>query len=363
MTRPAGHLDALTGIRGLAAWGVVLYHVRLSLTQLLPDGAIAAMGKGYLAVDLFFILSGFVIWYNYASRIGDGGWAETGRFLWRRLARIWPLHVTLLGCFGGLVLAFTLTGRSTAGYPLSELPLHIALIQNWGLTNALSWNHPAWSISTESAAYLVMPALVAALSRLKGKTVPLIATALFLMALVYALFAMNGLQSLGGDIVHLGLWRCLLEFALGNVLCMLWEQWRDKRGAAHFAYAAMVALCVAGAVTEAPEIALAPAIFFTGLLGLALDRGLVSRFLGSRVVKYLGEISYSTYLAHFFLFIVFKLLFVDNSLQIGWAGLAGYLLLVLAASVLLYHFVEKPAQRWLNRHEPAILMGKLRPAK
>ena len=48
----------------------------------------------------------------------------------------------------------------------------------------------------------------------------------------------------------------------------------------------------------------------------------------------------------------FKLAFVDASLQLGWAGLGGYLGLVLVASVGLYHGLEKPAQRWLNRHPP-----------
>jgi peptidoglycan/LPS O-acetylase OafA/YrhL len=61
----------------------------------------------------------------------------------------------------------------------------------------------------------------------------------------------------------------------------------------------------------------------------------------------MGEISYSTYLVHYLLFVLFKLAFVGVP-QIGWGQLAAYLLLVLAASVVMYHGVEKPAQRWLN---------------
>jgi peptidoglycan/LPS O-acetylase OafA/YrhL len=95
-----------------------------------------------------------------------------------------------------------------------------------------------------------------------------------------------------------------------------------------------------------------PAAFFAGLLALALGRGGVVRLLGGKALTYLGEISYSTYLGHYGLFILFKLAFVDASLQLGWGGLAGYLALVMAMSVALYHGLEKPAQRWLNRHPP-----------
>jgi peptidoglycan/LPS O-acetylase OafA/YrhL len=99
MSASPRHLDALTGIRGIAAWGVVLYHIRLSLTGLLPAPVIAVFAKGYLAVDLFFILSGFVIWYNYAARIADGGAGAARLFLWRRFARVWPLHGAILAGF------------------------------------------------------------------------------------------------------------------------------------------------------------------------------------------------------------------------------------------------------------------------
>ena len=70
-------------------------------------------------------------------------------------------------------------------------------------------------------------------------------------------------------------------------------------------------------------------------------------------LRWLGDISYSTYLGHFFLFVLFKLAFVGADLQLGWAGLAGYLALVLAASAALYRGLEKPAQRWLNARAPA----------
>ena len=162
----------------------------------------------------------------------------------------------------------------------------------------------------------------------------------------------NGLAGLGEDIPGMGLWRCLAGFAMGCTLCLLWRRWQAEPRGGVLAALGCVAVLAIGLGLGLPETAWIPAAFYTGLLALALGRGSVVRLLGGRTLTYLGEISYSTYLAHFLLFILFKLAFVDASLQLGWAGLGGYLGLVLVASVGLYHGLEKPAQRWLNRHPP-----------
>lgn len=353
MSASPRHLDALTGIRGIAAWAVVFYHIRGSLSALMPDWAIAAMGKGYLAVDLFFVLSGFVIWYNYSARIEHGGWGAVRLFLWRRFARVWPLHGAVLAAFVALALVLVASGRDASPYPWAELPLHVLLVQNWGLTGGLAWNHPAWSISTELAAYLLFPVLVMALPwrRLPSWTLAGMAAALCLG--LYALFTARGHTSIGQEITYLGLWRCLAEFPMGMILCLLWERWRGAAHAVLYAAGACGAVLGLAWALRLSETAFVPALFFTGLLALALDTGPLARALGGKALTYLGEISYSTYLAHFLLFVVFKLAFVDATLQLGWAGLAGYLGLVAAASVVLYHGLEKPAQAWLNRRPPA----------
>lgn len=349
---PPRHLDALTGIRGIAAWAVVFYHIRLSLAALLPAPVIEWLAKGYLAVDLFFILSGFVIWYNYAPRIRQGGAAEMRLFLWRRFARVWPLHAFVLTGFIGFAALLLATGRDMAGYPLAELPLHILLIQNWGLTSELTWNHPAWSISTELAAYLLFPAVVALARWEDWPDWALLALVAALALAVHLIFAASGHAALGEDIAGLGLWRCLPEFGMGMILCILWQRWRTVPRAALWALLAALAWIAGGLALGLPETALLPLAFFALLLSLALDRSAVARGLGGRALTYLGEISYSTYLAHFFLFILFKLAFVDDSLQLGWGQLAGFVALVAVASVALYHGVEKPAQKWLNRRPP-----------
>jgi peptidoglycan/LPS O-acetylase OafA/YrhL len=169
---------------------------------------------------------------------------------------------------------------------------------------------------------------------------------------IHLLFALNGYTGLGDDIPSMGLWRCLAGFAMGCVMCQLWQRWQKLPRGGVYAGLAFVSFAAAGLALGLPETAWVPATFFTGLLALALGRGPLVQLLGGKVLTYLGEISYSTYLAHFLLFILFKLAFVDASLQLGWGGLAGFLALVLGASIALYHGLEKPAQRWLNARPP-----------
>ncbi len=355
-SEPVPHrLDALTGIRGFAAWFVVFYHIRFSTETIMPESIISLASKGYLAVDLFFVLSGFVLWFTYGERLRTGSMDERLVFMWRRIARVWPLHIFILMGFVVFAGLLWLTGRPTDGYPVRELPLHFFLIQNWGLTSELTWNDPAWSISTELAAYLAFPFVLVAARWDRMSTAALLGLVVALAASIALVFTAAGVQhDLGLMVAKLGLWRCLAEFWMGNVACILWLRWRDSRRAGvvvAFVAAAMLAI---GSLAELPESAFVPLLFFTTILALALAKGPVSRALSTRQAVYLGEISYSTYLSHFGLFVVFKLFFVDESLQIGWAGLAGYFALLLIVSVALYHGVEKPAQRYLNRFTPRI---------
>jgi len=345
-------LDALTGLRGIVAWFVVLYHIRLSLTGLLPAGAIDMMGKGYLAVDIFFILSGFVMWLNYGERLRRGGWGEAPRFWWKRFARIWPLHGAILAAMAAFAALLLATGRSTEEYPFAELPLHFLLLQNWGLTEQLAWNHPAWSISTEVAAYLLFPLLALAAKWERLPTVWLIGVTLILAAMLHFIFAARGYTQLGDDITGLGLWRCLAEFTIGIAACNLWRRWQGKSGAAPSCAIVGVAALTAGIASGLPETAFLPFAFASLLLALALDSGLTSRLLGSSPLRWLGDVSYATYLSHFFLFILFKIALVNDDLQLGWGGLAAYLLIVLATSGALYKWLEKPAQAALNARAP-----------
>jgi peptidoglycan/LPS O-acetylase OafA/YrhL len=348
---PRADVAALTGIRGLAAWFVVLYHVRLGAASYLPAEASFVLSKGYLAVDLFFMLSGFVLWLNYSDRLRRDGFAAVPKYLARRAARIWPLHLFILALTVLYAILLAATGKlNPVHYPWAELPLHLLLIHNWGFTGGLTWNDPSWSISGEAAAYLLFPLVVLAADWRRLPPVWAIAALLLLAGLLSAVMGWNGAFILDRDIPRFGLLRAVTEFGMGTIVCALWQRWCSKpRLAAGLAGALVASALLLGLAAGAPETLAVP-IFLAGLLlALALTADRPGNPLAARPVHYLGEISYSTYLVHFLLYIVFKTLFVDDPGNVPPLLTALFLLLTFLASAALYHGVERPAQRALNR--------------
>lgn len=341
-------LRALTAVRGIAAWLVVLFHIRESIAGL-PGPVAAVLARGYLAVDFFFLLSGFVIWMSWSGRLREGGAGAIPEFLRRRVARIWPLHLVMLGFGLALALLLRATGREAAQFPLAELPLHLALLQNWGLTHALAWNDPAWSISCEFAAYLLFPLLVLTIDWRRVPTAAVLGAVAALLILLHAVLAANGATTLGEQIARLGLIRCILEFACGTAIGALWLRWRAAWRTPAALATGFAALASAGWLTGAlPETLAVPAAFAALLLALALGAGRPGNPLEAAPLHYLGEISYATYLGHFLLWFAFKLAFVGDAHAVAWPLIALYLALVLASSAALYHMVERPAQRRIN---------------
>jgi peptidoglycan/LPS O-acetylase OafA/YrhL len=348
---PRADLPALTGIRGLAAWFVVLYHIRVGAVSYLPGQASFVLSKGYLAVDLFFMLSGFVLWLNYSDRLRGGGFGAVPKYLARRVARIWPLHLFILALTAVYASLVAATGElNTVHYPWEELPLHVLLVHNWGFTGGLAWNDPSWSISGEAAAYLLFPLIVLGVDWRRLPPAWMIAILLLVALLLSTVMGWNGAYILDRDIPRFGLLRAATEFTMGTILCALWRRWRPRPGlTAVLAGALIGGAVVLGLAAGAPETLAVP-LFLAGLLlVIALSADRPGNPLAARPIHYLGEISYSTYLVHFLLYIVFKILFVDDPGNVSPALAGLFLLLTFLASVALYHGVERPAQRALNR--------------
>lgn len=341
-------IDALTGVRGIAAWFVVVYHIRDSFAHGLPAPVVAVFAKGYLAVDLFFILSGFVLWLTWGAKFARATSATAAEFWRRRIARVWPLHAVVLAATVCFALVVQATGRTVpAHYRWDELPLHFTLMQNWGFTDDLAWNDPSWSISTELAAYLLFPLIAMLIARIKPSPQFAIVLALALFVALDRIFAVNGSHLLGDDIAKLGLARCLTQFFSGVAMCIMWQRWHGT--ALVVGTIATFGVAILAWTTGNARETLAVPIAFAALVPLLATTSAWSHNpLSCKFAVVLGEISYSTYLAHFLLWTLFKIAVVADprAVPLSLGGL--YLALTLASSFVLYHAVELPARRWLG---------------
>ncbi|MBK6411826.1 acyltransferase [Sphingopyxis sp.] len=350
---PVTMLPTLTGLRGIAALAVLFYHIRGAMTGFLPEQGIAVLAQGYLAVDLFFVLSGFVLWWNYGAQFGEQGIRAAPHFIVRRFARIFPLHLAILTAMALFAVALIISGRDPgAQYHFSALPAHYLLVQNWGFGDQLAWNDPAWSISTEWAAYLVLAVTGGWLARLRIDAWRFPLLALALAAGVGWWFAATGRTSIGDAIPTTGLIRCLVEFGLGIILCQWWIGQRERVHGSVIIYATAFGLVGASTLLliGAHSQPAAVPLIMAAVVILALQASTAPRpMLSGRVAQWLGDISYAVYLSHFFLWILFKLFFVDDLALVHPAMILAFVLLTLAVSHIVHVGLEVPGRRIVQR--------------
>lgn len=343
-------LRALTTLRFLAALWVVLFaawpHLDVAFTPI-------AVTKGYLGVEVFFVLSGFILSHVYLEAAGrgrEGGFTYRG-FLWARIARVYPLHLVTLA--GMIALG---VGATVAGLTVSEslldwrsLPAHLSLTHAWGLASSAAFNHPSWSISAEWFAYLSFPAFAFVAWRMRER--PVLATAIAAGAALalYAAFEPLAGFSLTEATFRWGALRIVPCFALGCALYLIHRR-------APVSHAALIALASgAGLLASAalglwdPLVVLCAGGLILGLGGLDNARAGV---FASKAGVYLGEISYSIYMvcAPVLLLgvnVAARLTGADDKKLhiIVWLAV---LALIPVAAALTYHLVERPARKALR---------------
>jgi peptidoglycan/LPS O-acetylase OafA/YrhL len=352
-------IASLTGIRGAAAWWVAL-HNYVDYLPPVPMTVVRFLNMGYLAVDLFFVLSGFIISYSYLGHFRTVSRGEVVQFLGARLARIYPLHFAVLLLY--LVNPIAIALAATAGidwhrYDIGYYVMSLFLVQNWGFTGLIAWNVPAWSISAEWFAYLIFPIIVIVTRRvLLSAWMALALIGLLLLGL--ALKHSTTGFALGADIPHTGLFRCLVEFSAGILVHHIWTRWRQS-GVAWWLAMLIAVLGAAGhMLLDLPDYWTMP-VAWTGLIyALATNAGTLSAVLSIRLLVYLGTISYSTYMVHYLVRDWVKFILVKDTIPPAVA-LAGFLIGTLGLSIVLYHLVETPGRRIVRRW---ILRSTRRPA-
>lgn len=341
----AGHRHDLTGLRGVLALWVVLYHFVGTDFGPSSTGPVDWMvARGYLAVDAFFILSGVVIALVYGRQFASGPTVATWRlFLRRRLARIYPLHVVMLAASvvlvvgGSVVTGATIDDRNTA----TNLVWHLLLVDAWGVTDTISWNGPSWSVSAEWFAYLLAPLILWRAPRSTVSRLLVVVAALAIPFVLEAAAPEADLDLTDGR----SLLRVVPMFCLGVVLLPLAD---GRRWLAQSQPLAIAGVAAAALLDSDALIVCALAWMLASLIA---GDGVVSRVLGRSRLVWLGEISFAVYLAQSPVIVVMNEVSARVGVLAGWVGLVVALVVLIGASALLYRFVETPARRALRGRE------------
>lgn len=349
---------SLEGVRGAAALLVVLFHMHFSLHEL------AATRNGYLCVDLFFVLSGFVIARAYSQRLTNARDART--FIVRRLGRLWPTHIAATTFFyvfaNGMLGALTMVHVPGMAFYLPSVRelLGIAtLTQGLHLFPKDIGVAVSWSAGDEFYVYVLFAAVCLAL---RGRARVAAFLTLAASGYVVAIWA----SYVSGSCIHGGCmnmtfdygWsRCIAGFFLGALFAECRAPLACPIPRQTIAFAAVTVVFVFAHRT--PVIAFAAPIVFAVLVAsLASDSGPVAHLFQARPMQYLGGLSYSLYLAHsVFLPILTASAYGASSAGAHLAEGALFLAASFALAHLLHRYVEMPWRErfaaWADAHRAA----------
>ncbi len=375
-------IRALSGARALPPLILVLFHYCEGHGYRGAKWFDLPVGKGYLWVEFFFILSGFVLTYAYGVRWREFLHARHYlRFQGTRLARLYPLHVTMLF----VILAMVVTLRTLAarhGYvsiydepyhPINTWPTFVAnifLVQAWNIFPYLSWNGASWFVSVEFLLCLMIPLyFTIARGGIAGAL-------LLILGGAGSLAALAATSKHGLDLTfHDGIFRGMAAFAMGVGFAVLHEKAKARGGAslpdsAHSLAQLALLTVFLYAIYETgwahrPEdiytvLPMAPLIFL-----LSFDRGILAAALKTALPRKLGEWSYAIYIGQtavlqFLRHAQLHLYPAPAELVLGrsWAGwepvwhwLEPALLVAVAVfwGYLLFALVERPSAAFLRR--------------
>jgi peptidoglycan/LPS O-acetylase OafA/YrhL len=316
---------------------VLLYH--LTESQNLP-----VLRYGYLGVDLFFVLSGFVLTMVYANSFTSLSRYEYLRFLQVRLARIYPLHLATLLLGATLVLTFPKYAMelddSAQRFSFSAFIACLLLIQNWAHWIPTSWNVPSWSLSAEWLAYLLFPIAIPIVRSFRTAWHAVAAAGAMLALLGMITLFKGGLGPGSGGTV-----RMACEFGCGAFLCQAMRAgFRIPSRAGYVAATVLMFIALSD-----PALNLLAVFAFALVVLIAASEEGRSTVFSSRVAVFLGEISYSIYLLHWIVVEVFVRV-VPLPGQGGGPPLLLRIIMgvtiVLCLAWVSYRVIELPARRW-----------------
>ncbi len=338
MVERGRNIRQLTGLRGVAALGVVIKHA--------ADEAGASWSlPGQPMVDIFFVLSGFVMAYVYIGR--PLNWLS---FAQARFARIYPLHIAtaLLITIAAIIVARMngdpLPDRIAPGHALDEIFLTSTIPVIGG---EQPWNFVSWSISVEWWVYFTLfPLLVYFGQRLPRRL------AMAIVLPLAAALAVSLYESPSPTGAWIAFARALIGFGGG------WVAFRfavAKGNLVRSGLTSLLAVAILIAIYAVPMLTRTEAWYMLPVYPLLIyclatdDDGPASRFLAWQPVKWLGDISFSLYLIHP---IIVNLLFEFDARVIAIGGPVNWLVVTLVLAITIsamsFYWFEMPMRRWLH---------------
>jgi peptidoglycan/LPS O-acetylase OafA/YrhL len=376
-----GEIKALSGLRIVAAVWVVLFHFRPWLEVSAPGfrSALApVMNCGAQGVDLFFILSGFVLTWNYLDRMGASfSMKATLHFLWLRLARVWPVYVVTLHLALAWIIFTLYVGHlpSPVADQLSAVSYarQVLLVQLWfqPFFDGSSWDGPAWSISAEWLAYLLFGALVLVIFRIARAT----RVRGLLWLAIAACLPPTLLLLATGHFYTPWSWlpRIIMQFTAGALACAAVRKMElseaGQRRAGYLSLvlgAGIIGILYFMDAHPVPRVSdssgLVDVLFVPLVATLAVGIGSLPRLLSTRIMVYGGYVSFSLYMVHEIVHTAWNWFTAEFGIVLtpSWSAkliMIGVFAVALLAAAALYHFVEEPARVWMRN------MAKARTAK
>lgn len=356
-------MPALTGLRSFTATNIVFFH----FWNPAWFGPLAPMmDNGYVGVNFFFLLSGFILTYNYADK-QDAGQFNRAQFWQTRISRLYPIY--LLGLAISIPILELEWKYRTHGNFFLGLSLTAIMQQGWSPKLATFWNTPAWTLSCEVAFYLLFPLLLAIKWPKSVRNLLLILLGCWLASMVlpaiYMWLRPDGLGPINRSsnsywlrAVKLTPLPHLASFTFGIVLSRLNDRLNFSNKVRFW-----LAVGGIGAVTavmmqgqKVPFLlmhnGLISPLFALAILGLT-GRHFITDVLGWRVFVIFGEASYCLYIIHFNLWdwihrsgILVRLHLMRFDPWISYVALE-------IAALVAYRLVEQPSRHWLQRVLPA----------
>lgn len=347
-------LRALTSLRAFLAVGVVLFHYQLQWDPALGFSPIIERSR--LAVDAFFMLSGFILAHVYGPAFAAGTFSYR-RFIVARIARLYPLHLAVLGGVLVMVIVARAAGvqYDPTTYTVEGFLKTLLLVQAW-LPSLVdyNWSGPSWSLSAEWFAYLLFPAYALIAMRLKTRPWALLFLGVLGFVVIDAVYGQVFGKVLPRAEDDMGILRILPEFLIGMALYGLGCRWQWSRGVAISA-SAVATLCLLLAMQFSLDdrlvVALAAPLILTWSM---LARTAKAGPLSAPLAVFAGEASFALYLVHMPLLVAYKGIAsefrgVDSGFYMSPLELAALFGITAAAAAALHLGVERPGRRWIRR--------------